>query len=245
MNMLNSYFADSYSGGHLSINEDCVIADVSNELFGIVDAYGGSGIGDITAELIKKTILESYGILSADENATLPLYFNPNYSIETNALINSLKLAHSTIKDRNKGKDTSSRGAASFIGCILGEKRLQLVGTGNCLALSVRKGEVSLSYTPDSNLALPLTGKGNANNYPFSGLGLFDSLEFYVREVPILKGDYLILLSSGTYAPFNLTELAILLKEHVGDFQLLKTELHQLSVARGAKGNQSIVCLEF
>ena len=102
----------------------------------------------MVAELIKKTLIESYGILSADEDATLPLYFNPNYSIETNALINSLKLAHSTVKEVNQNKDTSSRGAASFLGCSLSEKRVQLVGTGNCLALLVRGGHVSLCLLP-------------------------------------------------------------------------------------------------
>ena len=57
----------------------------------VIDAYGGSGIAHC-CRISKKTLTDSYGILSADEDATLPLYFNPNYSIETNAWINSLKL---------------------------------------------------------------------------------------------------------------------------------------------------------
>ena len=245
MTSLNTFYAHSGPGNHLNVNEDCVIADSSIGLFGVIDAYGGSGIGDVVAELIKKTLIESYGILSADEDATLPLYFNPNYSIETNALINSLKLAHSTVKEINQNKDTSSRGAASFLGCSLSEKRLQLVGTGNCLALLVRGDRVSLCFAPHSSGELVITGTGPLSNYPYSGIGLFDELEFFVKEIEVFQGDKVVLLSSGTYAPFNLTELAIILKEKASEDTAVIDDISHLTSKRGAKGNQSIVCLEF
>lgn len=245
MTSLNTYYANSEPGFHLDVNEDGVIADSSIGLFGVIDAYGGSGIGDVVAELVKKTLVDSFGILSADEDATMPLYFNPNYSIETNALINSLKLSHSNVKELNQNKDTSSRGAASFLGCSLGDKRIQLVGTGNCLALLLRGDRVSLCFAPHSSGELVITGTGPLNNYPYSGIGLFDELEFFVKEVEVFQGDKLVLLSSGTYAPFNLTELAIILKEKAHDDRAIHDGISDFASKRGAKGNQSIVCLEF
>jgi PPM family protein phosphatase len=245
MGSINSYFAESSSGPHLEINEDSLVVDVRNGLFGVIDAYGGSGIGDQVSELVKKVILESYGILSMDEDATLPLYFNANFSIETNALINAIKLAHSKLKSFNNQKDSSSRGGASFLGCTINDNRLQLVGTGNCLAITLRRDETLISYFPHSNSEIKITGRGQSNIYPLSGLGLFDELEFFVQDAKIYRGDRIFFFSSGTYAPFNLTELSILINEFGNNPKLLRKELCKLAEARGHKGNQSIVCLEF
>ena len=245
MSNLNSYFAESSSGHHLELNEDSLVIDVPNGLFGVIDGYGGSGIGDKVSMMIQKTITESYGILSFDEDATLPLYFNPNYRIETNALINSMKLAHAKVKEINNGKDTSARGGASFLGCAPGSNSLQLVGTGNCLALTKRGDEIIVSYFPHCQGEIKLTGQSNALSFPKSGIGLYDELQFFVQEVKINTGDKLFLMSSGSYAPFNLTELAILIREFGDNPKELKNEIFQLSESRGSKANQSIVCLEF
>ncbi len=245
MSGLNSYFANSGSGPELEINEDSLIVDVRHGLFGIVDGYGGSGIGDRVAEEVKKTVLDSYGILSEDEDATLPLYFNPNYSIETNALINSLYLAHSKVKEMNNGKGTNSRGGASFLGGTAGEHRMQLVGTGNCMAICLRGESSQICYFPHTSAEVRITGEGGSQCYPSSGLGLFDDLEFFVQEVKTYPGDRVFLLSSGTYAPFNLTELSILLSQLGDRPDVLKNELFNLAKGRDSKANQSIVCLEF
>lgn len=245
MPSLNSFFAESNSGSHLEINEDSLVLDLKNSLFGIIDGYGGSGIGDKISTMIQKIIIETYGILSFDEDSTLPLYFNSNYTIETNALINSIKLAHSKVKELNHGKDSSSRGGASFLGCTPGKNSLQLVGTGNCLALTRRKEETLISFFPHGSGEIKLTGSSMTHNYPLSGIGLFDELDFFVQEVKINKGDKVFLFSSGSYAPFNLTELAILLKEFGSNPKEFKNELFLLAKSRGNKANQSIVCLEF
>ena len=242
---IKKYFAESDSGSYLEINEDSVIADVRNNLFGIVDAYGGTGIGDTLSEIVKSSLMKSFGILSEDEDATLPLYYHPNYSIETNALINSLKLAHLKVKEFNAQKESSSRGGASFLGCVSGDKTIQLVGVGNCMALTQKGSSISISYYPHSSSNIPVIGGAGAENFPHSGLGLFEDLEFFVQEVKINNGNKVFLLSSGAYAPFNLTELSILIQEFNSDVEQLKQELAQIASGRGFKGNQSIVCLEF
>lgn len=245
MALVKSYYAETQTGEYLELNEDAVIAEPSVSLYGIIDGYGGSGIGDKITELIKETVIENYGILSQDEDSTLPLYFEPNYSIETNALINVLKLSHSKVIDLNSSKDSNSRGAASFLGCISKKNSIQLVGTGNCLALKISKDSTSIVFFPHSNFEGSIIGTPDKNSTPYSGIGLLNEFEFFVREVKVNKKDKIILLSSGCYAAFNFVELAILLKESKSDPKIFKNELCQLANARGSKSNQSIVCLEF
>ena len=245
MSAINSYYANTESGPSLELNEDSLLVDVSNGLFGLIDGYGGSGIGDHVAEMIKETVSESYGVLSIDEDATMPLYFNANYSVETNALINSIHLAHSKVKEYNRNKETSSRGGASLLACTIGDNRLQFVGTGSCLALHFRNGAVKIGYYPHANSEISITGGNCSGSYPLSGIGLFDELDFFVQEVKVIPGDRCFLFSSGSYAPFNLTELSVLLNEFGADPELFKKELSMLAESRGFCGNQSIVCLEF
>ena len=243
--MLDSYFAESSCGPHLDINEDAIIVDVSKGLFGVIDGYGGTGIGDVIAELVKNNILDSFGLLSKDEDATMPLFFNPNYSIETNALINALKLSHAKVKEYNDKKDSSSRGGSSFLGCTLSGNRLQYVSTGNCLALTLRDKKVLISNFPHASSTISITGSEAEQNYPLSGIGLFDHLDFFVQDAKIEKGDKTFLFTSGAYVPFNLTELAILLMEFGHQQNQLNAEIFKLTKSRGHKGNQSIVCLQF
>ena len=180
-----------------------------------------------------------------DRDATLPIYFNANYSIETNCLINSLKLAHAKILEKNSTKSVDQRGGASFLGGVVRSRSIQLVSTGNCIALKRSSDQVSIISFPDASSDISIIGMAKGN-FPHNGIGLSNNLEFTVKDVGLRNNDLIVLLSSGAYAPFNLLELGVIIQEYgIQGAEVLKSKLETLANNRGSQGNQSIVCLEF
>ena len=101
MKGLKRYFTQTTEGPYLEINEDKYICLPGERVFGVVDGFGGSGIGDRASEIIVNTIQENYGSLVADPDVTMPIFFDPSYSIELNALANTTLLAHEYLKNEN------------------------------------------------------------------------------------------------------------------------------------------------
>lgn len=245
MAFLKSYFANSSAGAHLELNEDTTLIDPTNGFYGVIDGFGGSGIGEATADFVKNTLLENYSTLSMDRDGTMPIYFNANYSVETNCLINSLKLAHSKILEKNSSKSINQRGGASFLGGVVRSRSIQLVSTGNCIGLKRSADQVTIVSFPDASSDLSIIGAAR-ESFPHNGIGLSNELEFSVKDIGLRDNDLIVLLSSGAYAPFNLLELGVIIQEygHQGA-ESLKIKLETLANNRGSQGNQSIVCLEF
>ena len=59
-----SYICDK--GPFLDINEDDIEIDLKNELFIVIDGFGGSNIGSETSKKIKETITHSYSRITGD-----------------------------------------------------------------------------------------------------------------------------------------------------------------------------------
>src|SRR5690606_26071283 len=91
---LKAFAAQTHQGPYLQVNEDGYDFDFENELFFILDGFGGSGIGDRTVEKLKQEIKSYYTQISDDPNATMPLYYNPRNLLEGNAILNSMMNAH-------------------------------------------------------------------------------------------------------------------------------------------------------
>ena len=100
---LKIFSAETHQGPYLNINEDGCDYDFSNNIYMILDGFGGSGVGDKVVREIKDNIKRFYTQIASDINATMPFFYSPKYLIEGNALINSLifcsfhKLLHKTL----------------------------------------------------------------------------------------------------------------------------------------------------
>ena len=113
------------------------------------------------------------------------------------------------------------------------------------MGLKISEKNVSVIFSPDSSGEMKIFGEPKIG-VPHSGIGLFQELNFNVREVNVRKGDLVVLMSSGSYAPFNLVDLGVILLEYAKKGpEIIKRNLSTLAASRGSQGNQSIVCLEF
>ncbi len=102
-------------GTYLNINEDDVLIDLPKNIFGILDGFGGSNIGDLITTEIKEFINNHYGKFTDDPDSTLPFYFNPKFSLEVNALANALVGVNKKIYSDNITKQLFFRGGAAFL----------------------------------------------------------------------------------------------------------------------------------
>lgn len=98
---LKAYAAQTHQGPYLQINEDGYDFDFENEIYMVLDGFGGSGIGDKAVDKLKQEIKNFYTQISDDPNATMPLYYNPRNILEGNAIMNALMNAHQNLLKMN------------------------------------------------------------------------------------------------------------------------------------------------
>lgn len=242
---LKSFSARTDQGPYLQINEDDIEIDLVNNLFMLFDGFGGNNAGDVAVKFLKEKLKVFYSKVGGDPDATLPFFYSPRYLLEGNALINSMRYAHSLLCAKNQSLDMNARGGAAAIVAAMADNILTVASTGNCLGHLYRRGKISALNTPDT--LIPLTNYDHTKQFytsPVSGFGLFDNLDMEVREFRLRKGDQVVLLSDGVYARVSEDEILHLLNQKVDDGEKID-QLFELANERGNMDNQSAVLLQF
>nr|BDT30032.1 SpoIIE family protein phosphatase [Bacteriovorax sp. HI3] len=243
---LKSYGMQTHQGPHLNLNEDLVEADLVNNLFMVVDGFGGSNIGDRVAMMVRDSLKRSYTKIAIDPEATLPFFYSHKYLIEGNALINAFHTAHQNVNRDNEQKSMDNRGGASVIAAALAENILTLVSTGNCVAYLYRKGHLTVEVLPDSLASLSRdTFQSHLHSVPMSGIGLFEDLHYNVRELKVTEGDLVVLLTDGAYSRLSADEIKYTIEKNLESEMEAIKELFRLSNDRGNLDNQSAMILQF
>ncbi len=243
---LKSYGLLTHQGPHLNLNEDLVEVDLVNNLYMIIDGFGGSNVGDKAASIIRDSLKRSYTKIALDPDSTLPFFFSHKYLIEGNALINALHTAHQNMTRENQGKSMNNRGGGSVISAALAENILTLISTGNCGAYLYRKGQLTTEILPDSLKSL---SRDHFSSYlhtvPMSGVGLFEDIHYQVKELKIASGDLVILLTDGVYARLLESEIQYTVEKNLdSELEIIK-ELFKFANDRGNLDNQSGLILQF
>ncbi len=245
MSQLKSYFARTDQGPHLQVNEDGQDIDLVNQLFLILDGYGGSNIGDEAVRVAKETIKKFYTKVGGDPDSTLPFFYSYKYLLEGNTLINSMHCAHESIKSLNAKREMSGKGGASVIGASLSENIMTLVSTGNCLCYLYRRGSLDLILRPDNQQFL---GHDDFEIYyhtiPMSGLGLFEDLHLRVEEVRVLPGDLFVLMTDGVYSRVARKEVKYVIEKKISSNKKID-EMFEQANKRGNLDNQTTIFLQF
>ena len=100
MDLIN-FAAQTDQGPFLNVNEDGFSYDLDNELFLVLDGFGGNGRGDKCVVDLQENLKKFYCNFVIDRNATLPFYYSPRYLPEGNAIINSILNLSPTLFKRN------------------------------------------------------------------------------------------------------------------------------------------------
>lgn len=243
---LKAYAAQTHQGPYLQVNEDGYDFDFENELFMVVDGFGGSGLGDRATEKLKNEIKTFYTQISDDPNATMPLYYNPRNLLEGNAILNSMMNAHQNLLRSNLERPVNQRAGASAIVAVKADSLMVLVGVGNCCAYHFRKGKLSKVIVEDTFQYLSKDQFDlRFRTTPMNAIGMYPELGHQMREVRLAEGDKIILLTDGVYAQLNDDELLYTLNKSSPDANERVNSLLKLSNSRGNTDNQTAMILEF
>lgn len=243
---LKSFSAETHQGPFLNVNEDGYDFDLENELFMVLDGFGGNGVGDKTVTELKENIKSFFLNFVKDRNATLPFFFSPKFTVEGNALINSILSSHEKLFKTNMSQDVSKRGGASGIVLSKYESFATAVFVGNCRGYLLRRGKLTPLCVEDSHR---LISKDNLNshlkNTPLSAFGLFPDLYYQVKEFRVIEGDKIILMTDGVYGRLDDEEVSSSVTKHTIDIKTKVLELFDLSNQRGNLDNQTCMILEY
>jgi PPM family protein phosphatase len=243
---LKAYAAQTHQGPYLQVNEDSYDFDFENDLYMVLDGFGGSGIGDRAVEKLKHEIKTFYTQISDDPNATMPLYFNPRNLLEGNAIINSLMNAHQNLLKTNQDRTINQRAGASALVAVRADSLLILVGIGNCSAYHFRRGKLAKVILEDSMQSLTKDSFiSRFRTSPMSALGMYPELSYQLREVRLAEGDKIMLLTDGIYASLDEEEMLYTLNRSAANAQDRVNSLLKLSNSRGNLDNQTAMILEF
>lgn len=243
---LKAYAAQTHQGPYLQVNEDGYEFDFENDLYMILDGFGGSGIGDQAVGRLKQEIKTFYTKISDDPNATMPLYYNPRNLLEGNAIINSMMNAHQNLLKANSEKPINQRAGASALVAVRADSVLIMVGVGNCCAYHFRQGKLSKIIAEDDMQFLSQDEfQSRFRTSPMNAIGMYPELGQQLREVRLAEGDKVVLLTDGVYASLNEDELLYALNRSAPDAQDRVNSLLKLSNSKGNLDNQTAMILEF
>jgi len=243
---LRSYAAQTHQGPYLEINEDGYDFDFDNDLYMVLDGFGGSGVGDRAVEKLKIEIKNFYTQISDDPNATMPLYYNPRNLLEGNALLNSMLNAHANLVKANSEKPINQRAGSSIICAVKAESILILAGVGNCCAYHFRKGRLSKIFIEDTLCSL---AKDNFaprfRTSPMNAIGMYPDVGFQIKEIRLADRDKILILTDGVYSTLKEEEIHYALTSSSPSDQERINSLLNLSNSRGNLDNQTLMILEF
>jgi serine/threonine protein phosphatase PrpC len=243
---LRAYAAKTHQGPYLQVNEDAYDFDFDNELFLVLDGFGGSGIGDQTVTKLKQEIKTFYTKISDDLNATMPLYYNPRNLLEGNAILNSLMNAHQNLLKSNLDRPINQRAGASGVVAVKSDSILILVGIGNCCAFHFRQGKLTKIIQEDTFQYLAKDQfEPKFRTAPMNAIGMYPELGHQLREVRLSEGDKVVLLTDGVYAHITEEEILYALNRPSPDANERINSLLKLSNSRGNTDNQTAMILEF
>lgn len=243
---LKAYAAQTHQGPYLQVNEDAYDFDFENEMFMVMDGFGGSGIGDRAVDKLKQEIKSFYLQISDDPNATMPLYYNPKNLLEANAILNAMMNAHQNLLRNNLDKPVNQRAGVSTIVAVKADSLIILVGVGNCCAYHFRHGKLSKIIAEDTFQYLSKNQLDKKfRTTPMNAVGMYPELGHQLREVRLAEGDKIILLTDGVYAQIDEEELLYALNRSAPDANERVNSLLKLSNSRGNSDNQTAMILEF
>lgn len=243
---LKSYAASTDQGPFLGVNEDHYHIELEKKLFMVFDGFGGAGVGDIAVKELAEDMAKIYGKISGDPDSTLPFFYDPNVIPEGNALINAAIHGHNFLIERNRDKSMGERAGCSGSMIAIGDHLVSLLNCGNLKTVLYGHDGVQ-DVISESTLKLlgDRSDKRSSLSVPTSGFGLFDKLDYTLREVRVVRGDIIVSMSDGIYSRIRSDEIKSIIEDNNRNLKRSINDLMALSNERGNQDNQTCLLMQF
>lgn len=239
--MLKSFHAITDKGPYFNINQDGFISKMEHGLFGVIDAFGGTGIGDQLTKNLIKHIEGVFEDSSHDQDKTLKYFFDHHRSIECNFLVNAVLSFHDSVLLENESKGIHQRAGASATFLVCKSNTVTVVSIGNTSVHLIRNQMLNKVVLEDN--VFPFESS-ELNSSPKSALGLFSPLFPTIKEFRIFADDSLLITTKGAMFKMGSDEILNLLKENMSPKDSLNS-LFAKSNQNGNRDNQTGLLLHF
>lgn len=262
--MIKAYYAKTDKGPYLNINEDQYLVDLSNQLFGILDGFGGSGIGDVAGQNFLQQVKKTFGKIDQDRDATLNFFYDAKRTLECNFLVNALQKAHLDWFKNNKDKSIFQKSGASILFAVVSRDILTFVNVGKCYLFLLRNKKLKSLIIPDDSSLVAETCMVNnekdpavsslapdspgANllkmSWPTTTVGMYEFTSYQIKELRPQKDDIVLMLTDGLgdFIPENEYLSGV---EHTENLRDLSEWLSVKADQYGNKDNRTILVLKF
>lgn len=242
------YFAKSDIGRKRPHNEDCFVADSSLGLYVVCDGMGGGNAGEVASRMAIETIV-SHVASAADLPTTETAGDDPNLTPSTNQLASAIRAANTAVfrasweQPKYAGMGTTVA-AARLSGQVLsiahiGDSRVYLIRGGTMQALTADHSwvaeQVAQGYMTEEEAE-----RSPRRNIVTRALGVENSVDIDLAEMPVFNGDLLLLCSDGLTRGVRCSEILGTLQQ---DGDLGEKTDRLIALANDAGGEDNITVM--
>ncbi|KKM12940.1 hypothetical protein SY88_01190 [Clostridiales bacterium PH28_bin88] len=220
-------------------NEDHYLVDLARGLFVVADGMGGHQAGDVASRLAVETIAAWIPPAGVD---------NPPLMLaEAVSRANEAVYRQSRCRPDNQGMGTTVTAALVKDGILyvahVGDSRAYLLRQGAMEAITldhsfvgelVRRGGITEAEAMDHPQRNMLT----------RALGIGPLVDADMAEVPLARGDFILLCTDGLSGVVEKEEIGMVVRE-AGNLQLALENLISLALAHGGSDNITVVLVHY
>lgn len=242
------HFAKSDIGRKRPQNEDCFLADPSLGLYIVCDGMGGGNAGEVASRMAIETIVTH--VRSPTESGvseTEP--DDPNLTPATNQLAHAIRAANAAVFHASWEQPKYAGMGTTVVAARLSGHSLSVAHVGDSRVYLIRDGAIQ-ALTADHSWVAEQVARGYMTeeeaersprrNIVTRALGVESTVDIDVIEMPVFKGDLLLLCSDGLTRGVRCDDILSTLKEDGGLHE--KTD-RLISLANEAGGEDNVTVM--
>ena len=232
-----------------SHNEDNLCVDHDLGLYVVCDGMGGRNAGEVASRLAVETIQKHFR--EALDNAALPMAgdYDRQFSAKTNRLASAIRLANQVIRVEAKEQTGQEGMGTTVVSAALNGPVLSIAHVGDSRMYLIR-GESIKPLTADHSLVAEQVRRGMMTeeeaerspqkNIITRALGVDDTVDVELDEVPLMQGDGVLLCSDGLTRGVTPAEILDVIRREK-EPQAASERLVELANAAGGLDNTTVV----
>lgn len=231
-------------------NEDSMFLDDEHKLYVVADGMGGHQAGEVASGLVVDTIRDYMQRFHEDDNVEELEDVDETLSKEANRLLSSVHLANLGVNKVSHTKE-SYRGMGATVSAVyfvddtliianVGDSPIYLIHNGRIELLSVLHTVIAEQEALDPEGAKNL---GREFRHMLTrAMGIQETVEPDICEIPIFKGDVVVISSDGLSDKVNPEEILDVVKREKTD-RACQT-LVNMANERGGDDNVTVIVLK-
>ena len=232
-----------------SHNEDNLCVDPDSGLYVVCDGMGGRNAGEVASRLAVETIQKHFR--EAHDNAALPMTgdYDRQFSAKTNRLASAIRLANQVIRMGAKEQTGQEGMGTTVVSVAFNGPVLSVAHVGDSRIYLIR-GESIQPLTADHSLVAEQVRRGMMTeeeaerspqkNIITRALGVEDTVDVELDEVPLMQGDTVLLCSDGLTRGVKPAEILDVIRREK-EPQAASDRLVDLANAAGGLDNTTVI----